>query len=169
MRRLRLPSVIAGATITVLLLFLILVFGARFFPNPAPEGVLLVGPAHQLRVAASVLVPLACLLLACFAGSFVAGRLTPDSPGVNGALETALGCLGGFVWFVWGLVPWVFVKPSNPGEVFTRSDNVGILFFLTTVFCAVLPLIALAGFFGGRLGGRSRRGVACAARSPITS
>jgi hypothetical protein len=157
MRRLRLPSVIAGATITVLLLFLILVFGSRFFPNPAPEGVLLVGPAHQLRVAASVLVPLACLLLACLAGGFVAGRLAPDSPGVNGAVGTALGCLGGFVWFVWGLVPSVFVRPSNPGEVFTRSDNVGTLIFLTGAFCIAMPFVALGGFFGGRLGGRPRR------------
>jgi hypothetical protein len=157
MRRLRLPSVIAGAKLTVLLLILVLIFGSRYFPNPAPEGVLLVGPAHQLRVLASVLVPLACALLACFAGGMVAGRLAPDSPGLNGASGTALGFLGGFVWFVWGLVPSVFVRPSNPGEVFTRSDNVGTLIFLTAVFCAVLPLVALGGFFGGRLGGRARR------------
>lgn len=142
---------------TVLLLFLILAFGSRFFPNPAPEGVLLAGPAHWLRVAASVLVPLACLLLACFAAGLVAGRLAHGSPGINGALGTVLGFFGGFVWFVWGLVPWVFVKPSNPGEVFTRSDNVGTLVFLTTVFCIVLPLVALGGFFGGRLGRRLQR------------
>ncbi len=100
MRRLRLPSVIAGAKLTVLLLILVLIFGSRYFPNPAPEGVLLVGPAHQLRVLASVLVPLACALLACFAGGMVAGRLAPDSPVLNGASGTALGFLGGFVWFV---------------------------------------------------------------------
>jgi predicted permease len=159
MRRSRLPSGIVGATITVLVLFLILVFGSRFFPNPAPEGVLLVGPAHQLCVAASVLVPVAYLLLACFAGGLAAGRLVPDSPGANGALGPTLGFLGGFVWFVWSLVPWVFVKPSNPGEVFTRSDNVGTLIFLTAAFCTALPFVALGGFFGGRLGGRPRRGV----------
>lgn len=94
--------------------------------------------------------PLACLLLACFAGGLVAGRLAPDSPGLNGASGTAFGSLGGFVW---SLVPRVFVRPSNPGEVFTRSDNVGTLVFLTAVFC-----VALGGFLGGRLGGRPRRG-----------
>lgn len=158
MRHPRLVSVTVGAAITLLLLFLILVFGSRFFPNPMPEGVLLAGPAHWLRVAASALVPLACLLFAGFVGGLVAGKFVRDSPGFNGALGTALGFFGGFLWFTWGLVPWVFVKPSNPGEVFTRSDNVGTLIFLTTVFCAVLPLVALGGFFGGRLGGRPRRG-----------
>lgn len=157
MGRLRLPGIIAGAAVTLLLLFLILVFGSRYFPNPAPEGVLLVGPAHWLRVAASVLVPLACLVFACVVGGAVAGRLARGFPGLNGASGAVLGVFGGFLWFVWGLIPWVFVRPSNPGEVFTRSDNVGTLLFLTMALCVALPFVALGGLVGGRRGGRPYR------------
>jgi hypothetical protein len=154
MRRSRLVSIIVGAATTLLFLFLVLVFGSRFFPNPMPEGVLLAGPAHYLRVATSVLVSLTCVVSVCFIGGYVAGWLSSGSPGINGALCTGLAFFGGFAWFIWSLVPWVFVEPSNPGEVFTRSDNVGALMFLSTAFCVALPFVALAGLLGGRLGER---------------
>jgi hypothetical protein len=48
---------------------------------------------------------------------------------------------------------------SNPGEVYTVSDNVGTLLTLIAMFCAVLPFVVLAGFLGARLGGRLRNGL----------
>ena len=54
------------------------------------------------------------------------------------------------------LVPWIWGPISNPGEVYTRSENVGNLIVVSVVFCGILPFIALAGFFEGRLGRRLR-------------
>ena len=156
LRRVQWVAILAGIAATLSLLYLILAFGSSFFLNPMPAGMLLEGPAWYLRVLVSVLVPLSCLLFACFLGGLTAGGLAATSPGLNGGVSVTLGTAGGFLWFSWGLLPWIFVVPSNPGEVFTRSDNVGALIVITLVFCAVFPFVALAGFLGGRLGGRLR-------------
>jgi hypothetical protein len=52
-------------------------FRVAVFPNPAPEGTLLEGPTWYLSVLASVLVPLSCLLFACFLGGRLGRRLRP--------------------------------------------------------------------------------------------
>ncbi len=156
LRRVRWTAVVVGIALTLLFLFLILVLGSRFFPNPTPEGVVPQGPARYIRLAFSVLVPLFCLLTACTLGGLAAGALSTASPGLNGAVGATLALVGAFLWLTWGIVPWVFVTPSNPGEVFTKSDNIGTLIVLTLAFCAVLPLGVAAGFVGGRLGGRLR-------------
>ena len=68
---------LAGIAATLSLIYLILVFGSRLFPNPAPEGTLLEGPTWYLSVLTSVLVPLSCLLFACFLGGRLGRRLRP--------------------------------------------------------------------------------------------
>ena len=68
---------LAGIAATLSLLYLFLVFGSRFFTNPAPEGTLLEGPTWYLSVLTSVLVPLSCLLFACFLGGRLGRRLRP--------------------------------------------------------------------------------------------
>jgi hypothetical protein len=66
--------------------------------------------------------------------------------------------LGTFLWYAGALVPWVFVTPGDPGEAYTRSENVGNLLVVAMAFGAVFPIVVLAGYLGGRLGGRLLRG-----------
>ena len=53
-------------------------------------------------------------------------------------------------------MPWIWEPISNPGEDYTRSENLGNLLELSVVFCVVSPFAALAGFLSGRSGGRLR-------------
>ena len=103
---------------------------------------------------------LAAVLLAPFLGGLLVGRVIAASPGTNAAVGAAVGAavaaVGIFAVVMGPLVPWIWEPISNPGEAYTRSENVGNLFVVSAVFCGILPFIALAGFFGGRLGQRLR-------------
>ncbi|HEX6708719.1 MAG TPA: hypothetical protein VF068_00180 [Rubrobacter sp.] len=74
------------------------------------------------------------------------------SPGPNGAVSAALTAIGAFAWLVAPLVPSMWEPISNPGKVYTVSENLGTLIALTTMFCAVLPLVVLSGYLGARAG-----------------
>ena len=54
------------------------------------------------------------------------------------------------------MVRWIWEPISNPGEVYTRSENLGDLLMLSAIFCAVIPLVALASYLGAEAGERLR-------------
>lgn len=99
---------------------------------------------------------LAAVLLAPFLGGLVVGRVIAASPGTDAAVGATVAAVGVFAVVAGPLVPWIWEPISNPGEAYTRSENVGNLIVVSVVFCGVLPFIALTGFFGGRLGRRLR-------------
>ncbi len=69
---------------------------------------------------------------------------------MNGAVSAALTALGGFAWFLGSVVRWIWEPISNPGEVYTRSENLGDLLALSAIFCAVLPFVALVRYLGAK-------------------
>ncbi len=154
--RIRWVSLVVGVMATSAAFWLLLVFGLPILPGLYPEGAIPTGLAWYVHLVRATAPPLTFLLLTFFLGGLAAGRAASTSPGLNGAVGAAITAFGGFAWFVGPLVPWIRVPISNPGEVFTRSDNVGNLITLSVVFCAVLPFVVLAGYLGGRLGGRTR-------------
>ena len=95
-------------------------------------------------------------LLAFLLGGLVVGVLASAFAGLNGALSAAVAAFGGFALLVGPIVPWIWEPISNPGEVYTRADNLNNLLELSVIFCAVLPFVVLAGYVGGRLGARLR-------------
>ena len=86
-----------------------------------------------------------------------AGGVATASPGPTGAVSAALTAICAFAWSVAPLVPSMWEPTSNPGEVY--SENLGTLIALTTMFCAVLPLVVLSGYLSMRVGGRLRNGL----------
>ena len=153
-RRMYWPSIAVGVATTLALLVLVLIFLSRFLPEPMPEGVDLSGPVWVARVVLSASVALGAFLLAFILGSFVAGLLVSPSPGLGGAISALLAATGGFVWYTFDLMVWIFVVPDGAAEAYTRNDNLGTLEVLLTGFAFVLPFIVLAGYLGGRLGSR---------------
>ena len=161
MGRIRWVGVLCGGVATFAAFFLLfVVLGSRVFVPLYPEGALPTGLAWYLHLAVATLLPLTFLLAAFFAGSIVVGRLVATSPGLNGSVCAALVSGGGFACLAGPLIPWVWRPISNPGEVYTRSENLGNLIEVSVVFCGAFPLIVLAGYLGGRFGGRFRMSTA---------
>ena len=155
MRRLGLVGVVAGVVATSVVFWLLFfIVGLPLFPNLYPEGVIPTGFAWYIHVVVATIPPLVSLLLTFFLGGLAAGGVASASPGPNGAVSAALTAFGGFTWFVAPLVPSMWEPISNPGEVYTVSENLGNLLTLTTMFCAVLPLVVLAGYVGACVMGR---------------
>jgi hypothetical protein len=100
------------------------------------------------------------VLLAFFLGGLLVGGVVTAFPGLNGAVSSAIAALGGFAWYTGPLVPWIWETISNPGAVYTRSENLNNLLELSVVFCVALPFAVLAGYLGGKLGGRLRNRIA---------
>lgn len=160
MRRLRLVGVVAGIVATyVANRLLSLIVRVPFFPNLYPEGVIPTGFAWYVHVASATIPSLMVLFSTFFLGGMASGGVASASPGTNGAVGAALIAFGVFIWTVAPLVPSMWEPISNPGEVYTVSENLGNLLTLTIMFCAVLPLVVLAGYLGARLGGRLRNGL----------
>lgn len=129
----------------------------EIFESEAPGDVtVFTSRAWYAYEALSALISLSCLMLAFCVGGFVAGTMAFSLPGVHGAVAAAATAIIGFLWIVWGLLPWAFIQSSNPGDLYTRSENLGNLMVLVAVFCVVFPLAVLTGYLGGKLGGRLR-------------
>lgn len=136
---------------------LFFVVGLPLLPTLDPEGVELpTGLAWFAHVVSATLPPLASWLLVFAMGGLVVGVIVPAFPGLNAALSAATTLFGGFAWFVGpavvSTVPWLWQPISNPGEVYTRADTISKLLEISVVFCAVFPLIVLAGYLGSRAG-----------------
>ena len=161
MRRIRWAGVIVGAAATALISFLLALFVssvivARLYRAFIAEGAGMTAREDALFNILSGVSHLVAVLLAFFLGGLVAGGVAAAFPGLNGAVGAAVVALGSFAWFVAPLVPWIWEPISNPGEVYTRFENLGNLLRVSLAHCAVLPFVVLAGYAGGKLGGRLR-------------
>ena len=102
------------------------------------------------------LVGISSLFFAHFLGGFVAGRMAITLPGLNGATTAALAALFGVARFLIAVLP-LIVDPSIDPR--TRSENGGLFLFQGLGFIFVsFPVTLLAGFLGGRTGGKLRSG-----------
>jgi hypothetical protein len=96
------------------------------------------------------------LPLAFFLGGLPVGVMARSYHGLNGVLSSTFVVVVGFVWLLATFLPGLLNPISNPGEVYTRSENLQMLLIYATAFGAVSPFGLLAGYLGGRLGGRLR-------------
>ena len=156
--RIRWLGVVVGVAATcVAFWMLFFAMGLPLLPTYLSEGVELpTGLAWYAHVVSVTVPPLASWLLAFALGGLVVGVVVPAFSGLNGALGAATTLFGGFAWFVGpalvSAVPWLWEPVSNPGEIYTRADTLSKLIEISVVFCAVFPLIVLAGYVGGRVG-----------------
>lgn len=96
------------------------------------------------------------ILFAFFAGGFVAGRRSPSAE-LNGAVMAGFMAAVPFVWLL-GSLAFVFLEPAqSPDDVYTRSEGLRMLFAALMAYCVAAPVLVLAGFWGGRIGGRTGR------------
>jgi hypothetical protein len=161
LRQLRWVGVFLGAAVTTpltlgLTLFVFSVVDSRLYRAFIAEGAGTTAREQALFDGLSGASHLAAVLLAPFLGGLLVGRVIAASPGTNAAVGAAVAAVGVFAWFVGPVVPWIWEPISNPGEAYTRSDNVNNLIVVSAVFCGIVPFIILAGYLGGRLGGRLR-------------
>ncbi len=77
-------------------------------------------------------------------------------PGFNGMVSAALTAFGGFAWFVGPVVRWIWEPITNPGELYSRSENLNDVLVLSAIFCATLPLVVLASYLNAEAGERQR-------------
>lgn len=161
MERIRWTGTAAGiaAAVPLALLFTFLVFSAvdlRLYEVLIAEGSGTTAREQALFDALSGASHLAAVLLAFFLGGLLAGRIVPSFSGLNGAVSAGLGAAAIFAYVVGPSVPWIWEPISNPGEVYTRAENLNSLMVFGVVFCVVLPFIVISGYLGGLLGGRIR-------------
>jgi hypothetical protein len=71
-------------------------------------------------------------------------------------VSAALTAFGGFAWFVGPVVPWIWEPINNPGEPYSRSENLDDVLVLGAIFCAALPLVVLASYLNAKAGERQR-------------
>ena len=161
MGRIRWVALVAGTAVAGPLAFLltILVFAvvdSRLYGAFIAEGAGTTAREQTLYDVFSGASHLVAVLLAFFLGGLLAGRIASSFPGSNGAASAGLGAAVVFAYVVGPLIPWIWEPISNPGEAYTRSDNLDVLLQLGIVFCVALPFVALSGYLGGLLGGRMR-------------
>lgn len=161
MRRIRWVGVLLGVAVMTplalgLTLFVFSVIDSRLYRAFIAEGAGTTAREQALFDGLSGASHLAAGLLAPFLGGLLGGRVTAASPGTNAATGAAVAAFGIFAWFVGPLVPWIWEPISNPGEAYTRSDNVNNLLVVSVVFCGILPFVVLAGYLGGELNARLR-------------
>ena len=161
MGRIRWVAVVAGIAVAgpLAFLFTILVFSvvdSRLYGAFIAEGAGTTAREQTLFDVFSGASHLVAVLLAFFLGGLLAGRIASSFPGSNGAASAGLGAAAVFAYVMGPLIPWIWRPISNPGEAYTRSDNLDVLLQLGVVFCVALPFVTLSGYLGGLLGGRLR-------------
>lgn len=158
--RLELVGVLVGVAATALAFWLLFFVGSSvIFPNPYPEGAMPVDRARYVQVVLDALLLLVPLLLTFFLGGLAAGMMVSAFPGQHGGLVTALTSFGGFAWFVRPLLPLLWEPGGQHGEVYVLNEGLGTLIVLSATFCGLLPFVVIAGYAGGRVGGRLRNGL----------
>lgn len=161
MGRIRWVAMVAGIAVAgpLAFLFTILVFSvvdSRLYGAFIAEGAGTTAREQTLFDVFSGASHLVAVLLAFFLGGLLAGRIASSFPGSNGAVSAGLGAAAVFAYVVGPLIPWIWEPISNPGEAYTRSDNLNSLLEFGVVFCVALPFVVLSGYLGGLLGGRLR-------------
>jgi hypothetical protein len=69
-------------------------------------------------------------------------------------LSAVLSALVAVTRVLWGVQDWVIDPSVDPR---TREENLEFLYFLVSLFLMYFPFTVLAGYVGGKLGGRLRR------------
>ena len=150
-------GVMAGVAVTIpLVLALTILVGSvidpylyDLFAVEKPGGVTsFTGKSWNNYMMLSSAFYLAVLPVAVFVGGFVVGRMVRSAPGLNGVVSALVVMVVGLVWFLATVLPTVLDLISDP-----RSEDLGNLFVLVVAFCVDFPLVALASYVGGRLGG----------------
>ncbi|MGF1473582.1 MAG: hypothetical protein ACFB50_17815 [Rubrobacteraceae bacterium] len=95
------------------------------------------------------------LLLCFFIGGLVAGRCAISHAGLNGAVVGIVILAVPFLSLLVGLGLVLLEPVRNPGDVYTRAENIGMLGAALVVYSVISPVMVLSGFLGGRVGGRS--------------
>lgn len=166
LRRIRLIAVIPGALITLALLWPFLAFtGLVLDPlfaeltGTAPvNGVTSVTMREErLDGILSGFSFVSALLLASFIGGLLTGGLASSFSGFNGATSAAMIPAGAFARLMIVMIPSIFEPINNPGDVYTRSENLGNMAAMSVAFCVLLPILILAGYLGGGIGDRLLR------------
>lgn len=159
MARVGCMGVVLGAFVTVVLAWLLVMLVLTLISAVAPtlgEASGGAGPESSreiLLVSAAFLV----LLLSFFSGGVVAGLAVVRTPGLNGLTSAAAVAAIGLVLALIGFLTVILNPISNPGEVYTRAENLSMVLVVIIAFCAFCPFGVVAGYLGGLLGGRMRR------------
>jgi hypothetical protein len=90
--------------------------------------------------------------LALFLGGLVVGGVVRSLPGLHGALSGAVVAAVGLAWSSANTLA-ILLDPVSD----TPFDDAEKFLILTVGLCVLSPIAILAGFLGGRLGGRLRR------------
>jgi len=112
------------------------------------------GRAWNTYTVLSTALMLRALPVSFLLGGVSAGVTARSHPGVNGLASAMVVVALGFAWLLATALPVLIDPISNPGEVYTKSENLQMLFLWGTAFCIVSPLALLVGYLGGRVGGR---------------
>lgn len=86
----------------------------------------------------------------------MAGWVAPVHPASNGAASATLAAFEGFAWLIWPLLPLLAEPGGDHGEIYVLNEGLGTLVAFGVAFGVVLPFLALAGYLGGKTGGRLR-------------
>jgi hypothetical protein len=122
------------------------------FAVEKPGGVTsFTGKVWNNYITLSSVLYLAVLPVAVLVGGLVVGRVVRSAPGLNGVVSTLVVMVAGLVWFLATVLPTVLDLISDP-----RSEDLGNLFVLVVAVCVDFPLVVLASYVGGRLGGYLR-------------
>lgn len=161
MGRIRWVAMVAGVAVAgpLAFVFTILVFSvvdSRLYNAFIAEGAGTTAREQTLYNVFSGASHLVAVLLAFLLGGLLTGRIASAFPGSNGAMSAGLGAAAVVAYVAGPLIPWIWEPISNPGEAYTRSDNLNSLLELGVLFCVALPLVLLSGYLGGLLGGRMR-------------
>lgn len=111
------------------------------------------GGAWNTYMVLSTSLMLGALPVSFLLGGVSAGVVARSQPGISGLISAVAVVALGFAWLLATALPGLMDPISNPGEVYTRSENLQMLFLWGTAFCGVSPFALLAGYLGGRLGG----------------
>lgn len=89
--------------------------------------------------------------LALFRGGLVVGAVVRSSPGLNGALSGAVVAAVGLAWSSANTIALLSNTTSD-----TPFDDAEKFLIVTVALCVFSPIAILAGYLGGKLGGRLR-------------
>ncbi len=112
------------------------------------------GGAWNTYMVLSTSLMLGALPVSFLLGGVSAGMVARSRPGISGLASAVVVVALGFALLLATALPWLMEPISNPGDVYTRSENLQMLFLWGTAFCAVSPFALLVGYLGGRVGGR---------------
>jgi hypothetical protein len=145
----RVGAVALGAAVVILING---AFSLIFFPQKLGPY-FTVGPYWTYTNDSTILLALTSLpRSAHLLGGLVSGGLDRSSPGLSGSLSAVLSALVAVGRFL-------YAYPSGFGpsvDAITRAKNAEFLLFLGGLFSVYFPFTVLAGYLGGRIGGRLR-------------